>query len=55
MRITARGSSTGTMKSNEAVVCAACGYTEFYTKDPSAIIVDGMNVRELVATGVAAR
>lgn len=33
----------------EAGVCARCGYTELYTKDPSEIIVDGTNVRELVA------
>jgi len=33
----------------EAGVCARCGYTELYTKDPADIIVDGVNVRELVA------
>jgi len=37
----------------EAGVCAACGYTEFYAKNPSEIIVDGINVRELVATDPA--
>ena len=34
----------------EAVVCRRCGYTEFYTKDPDQIIVDGTHVRELVGT-----
>ena len=33
----------------EAGVCARCGYTEFYVKQPGDIIVDGHNVRELVA------
>ncbi len=33
----------------EAGVCPACGYTELYTKNPHDIIVDGVNVRELVA------
>lgn len=33
----------------EAGVCPQCGYTELYTKDPGNIIVDGTNVRELVA------
>ena len=31
----------------EAGVCRKCGYTEFYTKDPASIIVDGVYVREL--------
>lgn len=31
----------------EAGVCAACGYTELYTRDPHNIIVDGTNVQEL--------
>ena len=35
----------------EAGVCARCGYTEFYTKNPADIIVDGVHVRELVADG----
>jgi predicted nucleic-acid-binding Zn-ribbon protein len=34
----------------EAAVCPRCGYTELYTRNPSEIIVDGTNVRELVAT-----
>lgn len=33
----------------EAAVCPKCGYTELYTKDPQNIVVDGVNVRELVA------
>ena len=33
----------------EAGVCPNCGYTEFYVKQPGDIIVDGQNVRELVA------
>ena len=33
----------------EAGVCPQCGYTEFYTRDPSQIVVDGTNVREFVA------
>ena len=33
----------------EAGVCPRCGYTELYTKDPQNIIVDGTNVRELIA------
>jgi predicted nucleic-acid-binding Zn-ribbon protein len=33
----------------EAGVCRQCGYTELYTKDPQHIVVDGTNVRELVA------
>src|SRR4051812_45419790 len=33
----------------EAGVCRRCGYTEFYTKDPGNIVVDGVNVLELVA------
>jgi predicted nucleic-acid-binding Zn-ribbon protein len=32
-----------------AGVCRLCGYTEFYTKDPQNIIVDGVNVREVIA------
>ena len=32
----------------EAGVCRACGYTEFYIKDPASIPVDGYNVREVV-------
>jgi predicted nucleic-acid-binding Zn-ribbon protein len=32
----------------EAGVCRACGYTEFYVKDPNAIPVDGQYVREIV-------
>jgi predicted nucleic-acid-binding Zn-ribbon protein len=36
----------------EAGVCRSCGYTEFYTKDPGNIIVDGVYVREL-SPGVA--
>jgi predicted nucleic-acid-binding Zn-ribbon protein len=35
----------------EAGVCPRCGYTELYTKSPHEIIVDGTNVRELVASG----
>ena len=35
---------------HEAGVCPACGYTELYTKNPADIIVDGANVRELVAS-----
>lgn len=34
----------------EAGVCPRCGYTELYTKDPGDIVVDGVNVRELVAS-----
>jgi predicted nucleic-acid-binding Zn-ribbon protein len=34
----------------EAGVCPRCGYTELYTKEPESIVVDGVNVRELVAT-----
>jgi hypothetical protein len=34
----------------EAGVCRRCGYTEFYTKAPDQIIVDGTHVRELVGT-----
>ncbi len=34
----------------EAGVCPRCGYTELYVKQPADIIVDGVNVRELVAT-----
>ncbi len=41
--------STGRAGELEAGVCSACGYTEFYTKSPHDIIVDGVNVRELVA------
>lgn len=33
----------------EAGVCARCGYTELYVKQPGEIIVDGVYVRELVA------
>jgi predicted nucleic-acid-binding Zn-ribbon protein len=33
----------------EAGVCRRCGYTELYTKNPDEIVVDGVNVRELVA------
>jgi len=33
----------------EAGVCPRCGYTELYVKQPQDIIVDGVNVRELVA------
>ncbi|MFO0572298.1 MAG: hypothetical protein U0263_42150 [Polyangiaceae bacterium] len=33
----------------EAGVCPRCGYTEFYTKDPHNIVVDGVNVHELIA------
>lgn len=32
----------------EAGVCKKCGYTEFYTKNPADIVVDGVYVRELV-------
>jgi predicted nucleic-acid-binding Zn-ribbon protein len=35
----------------EAGVCRRCGYTELYTKEPDKIVVDGVNVRELVAVG----
>jgi predicted nucleic-acid-binding Zn-ribbon protein len=31
----------------EAYVCRACGYTEWYTKDPESIPVDGKIVVEL--------
>ena len=31
----------------EAYVCRACGYTEWYTRDPEAIPVDGKVVVEL--------
>jgi hypothetical protein len=31
----------------QAYICKACGYTEFYTRDPEAIPVDGKAVREL--------
>jgi predicted nucleic-acid-binding Zn-ribbon protein len=34
----------------EAGVCPRCGYTELYTREPDKIVVDGVNVRELVAT-----
>jgi len=33
-----------------AGVCRLCGYTELYTKDPQNIIVDGVNVREVIAS-----
>lgn len=33
----------------EAGVCRQCGYTEFYTKNPQHIVIDGKYVRELVA------
>ncbi|MEZ4222776.1 MAG: hypothetical protein R3B13_17680 [Polyangiaceae bacterium] len=33
----------------EAGVCRRCGYTEFYTKNPEDIVIDGKYVRELVA------
>ena len=32
----------------QAYICRACGFTEFYTRDPEAIPVDGTLVRELV-------
>lgn len=31
----------------EALVCRACGYTEFYVKDPQSIPVDGKLVSEI--------
>jgi hypothetical protein len=31
----------------QAYICKACGYTEFYTRDPEAIPVDGKAVREI--------
>ena len=31
----------------ESYICRACGYTEFYTRDPESIPVDGVVVREL--------
>ncbi len=31
----------------EAYVCRLCGYTELYTRDPGAIPVDGIYVREV--------
>lgn len=31
-----------------AGVCRACGYTEFYVKDPTAIEPDGIAIKELV-------
>jgi len=33
----------------EAYVCKDCGFTEFYTKDPGEIPVDGVYVREINA------
>jgi len=33
----------------EAYVCRQCGYTEFYTRDPGTIQVDGRIVREVGA------
>lgn len=32
-----------------AGVCPTCGYTEFYTRDPENIVVDGTNVQRLVS------
>ena len=32
----------------EAGVCRSCGYTEFYTKNPGDIPIDGQYVREVV-------
>jgi hypothetical protein len=34
----------------EAFVCQRCGYTEFFTKDPAVIPVDGRLVREHVGS-----
>lgn len=34
----------------EAGVCRRCGYTELYTKNAADIIIDGVHVRELVAS-----
>lgn len=31
----------------QAYICRSCGYTEFYTRDPESIPVDGKVVREL--------
>ena len=31
----------------EAYACAACGFTEFYIRDPDLIPVDGKHVREV--------
>lgn len=42
-------STTETAGELEAGVCRACGYTELYTKNPQDIVIDGVNVRELVA------
>jgi predicted nucleic-acid-binding Zn-ribbon protein len=35
----------------EAFVCVGCGYTEWYTKEPHRIPIDGKAVRLLDATG----
>lgn len=35
----------------QAYICRACGYTEFYTRDPEAIPIDGTLVRELTGGG----
>jgi hypothetical protein len=32
----------------EAYVCKECGFTEFHTREPESIEVDGKMVRELV-------
>ena len=31
----------------ECYICASCGYTEWYTRDPATIPIDGRVVREL--------
>ena len=32
----------------EAGICKRCGYTEFYTKNPESIPIDGTYVREII-------
>jgi predicted nucleic-acid-binding Zn-ribbon protein len=32
----------------EAYVCKKCGFTEFYTREPGSLPVDGTHIRELV-------
>ena len=39
----------------EAAVCRQCGYTEFYTRDPQAIPIDGTYVREGVGPETTGR
>ena len=35
----------------EAYICKQCGYTEFYTRHPEGIPIDGRYVREIKPTG----